>query len=788
MARVKRVSRKEKRRASSTHSSQDDDSRPRKAPKQDENNSESGSSIQMINSSNLKRYRKNQRQREQQQQPAAQGRDDGTNPPGIRPPPGNGLRRRPQEVPQPSPEEEEEQEYEGEFETSYGGNDSEERDQRISGWAGSVAGAGAGDPNAGVEYDEASVQSSSPSAPGAAQGEDDEEDATEEENAIPSIENGNARPSAGAVRRARATVPAQRPNQTLRRSARLLRQNPQVSMARIPEMHFDPVAHLNKTGHNVRDLLNKTPRAPAGVIACTAADFKARRQAFFDGPRPHGYKAVVKPFNRGNFESLGRVLEGNGVAIKSNGGGYNNTIDAVKGANKQGAAVKYFGRDQLTNHGYILASNSENGNSNESSSHDVSDAQPFPNGDYNSNEISTCAFAACPCHRATAPGLTRRYVIHVPGGAWVFHPTREHHHDRDYFPGSGYEQHNLDYGSEPREDRDYFPEQTCLLDYGSEPREDRDYFPMQVCVLDYDGDAQLKEEPASEAGDYTEEDDGADDNGEAGSAGGDSPDANESGAYNGSSDDEDPDGEEREVKPKPSDSGSDNSDEDSESEESGQGSEDPVASEDENMGEDDSAAEDESDSESGSDYAELQPNNNTPIIRAPTDPWGRIRPPQTHGIPPSPPRVTFPSAPLYYVPTFQSGNLGPRRDGTTTALYMPNYDMAGRIRPPQNPVPHLARRGGLPDTPFAGPQTRQNTAANRMRDQPLSPGQGYVSVSIAEQQAAQMLHAYEGVDTVEGEDGEGEGEQDEGHEAENGDAENDDVGDGEAAGYDGDEE
>ena len=723
----------------------------------------------MINSSNLKRYRKNQRQREQQQQQlAAQGRDDGTNLPGIRPPPGNGLRRRPQAVPQPVPEE---QEYEGEFETSYCGNDSEERDQRISGWAGSVAGAGAGDPNAVVESDYASVQSSSPNEAGAAHNEDDEdEDATEEEKAVPSIENGNARPSAGTVARTRAAVPAQRPTQALRRSARLNRQNPQVSMARIPETHFDPVAHLSKTAPNVRDLSNKYPRAPAGIVACTAADFKARRQAFFDGPRPDGYKVVVKPFNRGNFKSAGHVFEGNGVAIKTRGESRNNTVGADLGTSEQDAAIKYFGHDHLANHGYVFASNNVSEDSSNSSSRNVSDANPFTNGDYNSNEISTCAFAACPCHRPAAPGLTLRYVIHVPGGAWVFHPTRESHHDSDYFPN---EQHNLDYDSEPREDRDYFP--------------------MQTCVLDYDGKVDMKEGPASETGDDAEDDDDADDNGGDGSAGDDSPPADESSACNGGSDDEDPDGEEQEIKPEPSDNSSEGSDNESESEESVRGSEDPVASEDENMGEDDSAAEDESESESGSDYAELQPINNTPIIRVPTDPWGRIRPPQTHGIPPSPPRVTFPSAPLYYVPTPQSGNLGPRHDGTTTALYLPNYDMAGRIRPPQNPVPRLARHGGLPDAPFAGPQTRQNTAANRMRDQPLSPGQGYVSVSIAEQQAAQMLHAYEGVQTVEGEDGEGEGgdvdgegegEQDEGHEAEDGPAENVDAGDGEAADFD----
>lgn len=51
----------------------------------------------------------------------------------------------------------------------------------------------------------------------------------------------------------------------------------------------------------------------------------------------------------------------------------------------------------------------------------------------------------------------------------------------------------------------------------------------------------------------------------------------------------------------------------------------------------------------------------------------------------------------------------------------------------------LAPRGGRPDIPFSGRQTRQTAAATRMRNAPLEPGQGYVSISIAEQQQAQML-------------------------------------------------
>lgn len=789
MARTKGVSRKEKRRASSTHSSQDDDSRPHKASKADEDNRDAGSSIQMINSSNLKRYRKIQRQR---QQLAAQSQDEWTRPPGIRPPSGSGFRRGPHTVRQPRLEvaEQEEQEEQEEFYTSYGGNDSEERDQRFSGWAGSVTGARAGDPDDGVEYDEAIVQFSSPNAAGGAHDEDDgEEGANEEENAIPSIETNNARPSAGEVARTRAVVPAQPSTQTSRRSKRLLRHNSQVSIARIPDAHFDPVAHLNKPALDVRDLSNKYPQAPAGIIACTAADFKARRQAFLDSPRPDGRQALFESFTHAN--PISRVLDPkpNGVSIKSSEEGRSSTVHTSLGAKKQNATIKYFDREYPTNHGHVFASNSSAGNGSDSPSLNVSDAQAIPNRDHfpvsafnyggssNSNEINTCAFADCPCHHATARRLPQRYVFHVAGGAWIFHPTKERgyshsltspsetksHHDRDYFPDSGYEQHNLDYGSQPRED--------C------------NYFPMQTCVLDYDGDAQMKEEAASEAGGSAEEGYGQNDNGEDGSAGGDSPPADENGACNGGSDDEDPEGGEQEIKPEASDSSSDNSEDDMESEESVQGSENPV------VGEDSSAEEDKSDSRNSRNYASVQTNNTTTATPwRNTDPWGRIRPPQAQGIR-TPPRIVFPSAQPYrpFIPQITAP--GFRRDSTANAIILPNCDTFGTTQPPARQGLRLARRGGLPDAPFTCPQTRQNTAANRARGEPLSPGQGYVSITIAEQQTAQMLHSYEGVRTVESgdgehEDAEGVREQDEGHEAENGGAENDGTAGGEAAGYD----
>ena len=63
-----------------------------------------------------------------------------------------------------------------------------------------------------------------------------------------------------------------------------------------------------------------------------------------------------------------------------------------------------------------------------------------------------------------------------------------------------------------------------------------------------------------------------------------------------------------------------------------------------------------------------------------------------------------------------------------------------------------------------------------MRDERLAPGQGFVFVPIAEQQAAQMLFALEGVNTVWERDEEGEGD-----DAEVGDAEDNGAGDGDAA-------
>lgn len=792
MPKTKRVSRREKRKASSTPSSQGEDSRPHKALKPDADSSDKASSINMINSSDLRHYRALQRRR---QQLNPQALDDWANPRGIRPPQGSGFRSRGLAVPRPHPgmleqeeedddDEEDEEEDEGFF-ISYGGNNSEERDQRISGWAGSVAGAGAGDSDVGVEHNESSLQSSSPSPSGIANAinEDDEDKEDEdnentidavEEDAVPSIETDNLRAPVEAA--TRAEVPAQLPNQTLRRSARH-RQDPHVSIAHVPETYFDPVAHLNKPSPGSLDLSTKPQKA--GV-----KDLSISPHVLFNGNHFIDQQTLFKSFNHASRKSHVLDPESSGVPIKSSEEGRNSTVHAPLGASNQNAAIKYFDRDHPANHGHFFTSNSVGENSGIFSSRTAQDAQTFTNRGYfpvstldyggppTSGETGRCVFSACPCHRQAAPRLPRRYVSPARGGPWLYHLTGERefsnsltspseaesHDDRDFFPDSGYEQHNLDYGSEPRENRDYFP--------------------LQKRLLDYDGDAQLKEEPASEVGDSAQEVDGKDDDGEDGSAGGVSPSAGENGAWNGGSDGEGPEGEEQEIKSEPDDSSSEHSDDDIESNESVRESENKNVSKGENVGENDSG------SKNTSEYASIQTNNTT-VTPTNIDPYdGRIRPPQSQAFR-ALPRLVLPSAPSYRPLIPHSAAMGTMRRSSNNALFLPECYTPGIIRPPRDQVLNLARRGGLPDAPFAGPQTRQSTTVNRMRNEPLSPGQGYASISIDEQQGAQMLHAYEGVESHpsgdknnEGGEVEGEGEQGEGIEAE----------DGNDAGYDGDEE
>lgn len=735
---------------------------------------------------------------------------------------GAGVRRRARAaVPEPSPEvpeqEEEEEEEEEEREVghhvSYGASSNQERDQRISGWAGSVASAGAGDPDVGVEDDEASVDGSSPSQSGVADAHDevDEDDKTGDDEApadqvVPSIETGNARTSTAAT--TRAVVPAQRASQTLRRSARL-RQNAEdthVSIARIDDVRFDPVAHLRKSGTDLDHLPGGHAEAFVDSNANASATFKRIRQAFLDSPCPDN----IKPFKAGDLKKLGLVFATHGAPPIKSSAGLRLPVNAFQGTSKQNADIQYFDRDDPVNHGRSPIDTSA------SSSNDAG-GDNFPictlkyGGSSSPDENSSCASSSCPCHDVVTLRHSRRYGNPGPGEAWRYRPVQrsisasspsevESYDDRDYVPGSGYAD--------------------LYLDYGSEMHEDRDFFPMQTFVLDYDGDEQLKEEPASEAGGSAHDSDGADGDDQAGSASGDDPSAgengagqeessdegeegngghedagsasgdsylaDESGAGQEDSEDEDSEGEEQEIKSEQSDSGSDNSDEDMESNASVKGSEDEDVStvKDENEYEDNSADENSSD----------DATNTTIPPRMNYDPLGRIRPPRTPLSPPQP--ITHP-VPQFYAPQT-------RHTAASDMMMRPNIDSAAMaaantlagydlfnsgIRPPPRPAfrpregLRLARRGGMPDAPFAGPQTRQNTAPNRVRDEPLAPGQGYVSVPIAEQQSAQMLHAYEGVETVEGEGREGEGAKEDGAEedgAEDGGAEDED-GEGEDA-------
>ena len=792
---------------------------------------------------------------------------------GSRPPlQGAGVRRRARAaVPKPSPEvpeqeeEEEEEEREVGHHVSYGASSNQERDQRISGWAGSVASAGAGDPDVGVENDEASVDGSSPSQSGVADAHDevDEDDKTDDNEApagqvVPSIETKNARASAQA--NTGAAVPAQRPSQTLRRSARL-RQNAEdthVSIARIDDVRFDPVAHLRKSG----TYLDYFPggHAEAFVESNTNANatFKRIRQAFLDSPRPDN----IKPFKAGNLKKLSLVFATHGAPIKTSEGlrvpanaslgaseqngaieyfatpgapvktseglrpPLNACLDASEqnrpieyfaipgapikssaglrlpdnaflGASKQNADIQYFDRDDPYNHGRSPIDTSA------SSSNDaVGDNFPICTlkygGSSSPDENSSCASSSCPCHDVITLRHSRRYGNPGPGDAWRYRPFE--------YPITASSPSEF----ESYSDRDYFAHEQLNLDYGSETHEDRDFFPMQTCVLDYDGDGQLEGKSASEAGVSAHDSDGADGDDEAGSASGYSPSADEnnagqdeSGDEGGSgndgredagsasgdscladesaagqedSEDDDSEGEDQEVKSEPSDSGSNNSGEDIESDESVRGSED----EDVSTVKAENEYEDNIDDESSSNSAA---NNTTILPKMNYDPLGRIRPPGTPLSPPQP--ITHPD-PLFCTPQTHNTaapdmTMRPSIDSAAMAAAnaLAGYDLFNSgIRPPPRPAfrpregVRLARRGGMPEIPFAGPQTRQNTAPNKMRVDSLAPGQGYVSVSIAEQQSAQMLLAHEGVETVEGEGRESEGTEDGG--AEEGSAEDED--------------
>lgn len=560
----------------------------------------------MIRSSNLKSYRR-RLQQQQQERLIAPIHDDWMNPHGIRPPPGSGFRRRPQLIQEPRPaeeaeDEEEDEEEDGEEEdyyTSYGGADEEERDQRISGWAGSVAGAAAGNPDFGVESDYASLRASSDDEADATQEEEVEEVGPREpdgdEEVFPSIETQDTPASVTAD--TRASLPAQLPSQTLRRSARL-RQNTRVLIARLLETGFDPVARLSKRDAGVLDLSNK-------------------------GSRPNDQEALLKSLDRVGPKKQSLALEFNESPMETSETSRNSAIDAYLGAMKQNAAIKYFDRDHPAKREQsFLSSRSD---SSTSSLNNASEAQTISNSDYfpvctlnhsgssEPDEISSCAIPACAWHRAAAYMI--KYARPRPGNSWPYYPGPAYGYAPPLASASEAENH---------EDRDRFPLEQHRLDYGSEIHEDRDCFPAEMCLLDSDGDAQPKEEPAPEAGNSAKESDESDDNEEVGSGSDGFAPADENNACNGGSDDEVPnDDEEQEIKSESSDSSSDGSEDDFESEESVKGSEDEDVSEDESVAEDQDVEENEDVREDESDYASLERTiapPRTPTTRPATPP------------------------------------------------------------------------------------------------------------------------------------------------------------------------
>lgn len=418
MARTKQTSRKfqTKRPASSTHSSQED-SRPRKTlkPEHDEDAASFHSEIQMINSRDLNAWRKAQRQLI-----PAPPRDEFMQSRGSRPPLQDaGVRRRARAaVPEPRPavveQEEEEEKRQMGHHVSYGASSNQERDQRISGWAGSVASANAGDPDVGAGDDEASVFSNSPSGHEVAdaQDEDGEDDKTDEDEApagqvVPSIEVATTRASAQA--NTRAAAPAQRPSQTLRRSAHL-RQDPQVSIAHVPATNFDPVAHLCKSGTDLNHLPGGYAEAFVEDNANASATFKKIGQAFLDGPRPDN----VKPFKRGNLKTPGLVFATRGAPIKTSEG-LRLPSNALLDASEQNGAIEYF-----ATHGAPIKTSASS--SIDAGGDLLSICTLKYGGSPSLDEMSSCASSSCPCHDVVTLRHSRHYGNPGPGDAWRYRP------------------------------------------------------------------------------------------------------------------------------------------------------------------------------------------------------------------------------------------------------------------------------------------------------------------------------------------------------------------------------
>ena len=522
------------------------------------------------------------------------------------------------------------------YHISYGGNNEAERDHRILGWVGGVVGdAAAGDqadaleseePIEGAESDENDDDDDDNEDEDEDEDEAQEGDDAEEVGSViytdcqvgvdddrrPLADDTHSRGARGNARaRTAARIRAQLDLQALQLSPRH-RGGAHAFIALLHDSHSIPLLHLDKTAADPHQSSSKYQPARLGGYGYGDRDPKRRAPAFLDDYYPREQKAVTKHFDRDDPKNQGIDFE------YESSPSYDDSADL--------APVRL--------------------------------CRQVPVSRATSSEPA--AISSHPYDTAFCRPVSKR-----KHSAAASESDSQSHHDRDWFPNLGYERHSLDYGSEPREDRDYFPHQMCLLDY--------------------DGKVQPKEEPRSDADAFAEGSGAGGDNDEAGSASGGSRAASEDNVGGDQSGGDDSEGDGTQDGQSEHGGSASSSNGDSSESDNGDGSEGESGN---GNGSDGESNEDESDDGDDDD--------------------GNINAP--------------PVTPGRYIATNQV----------------------------------LTPRGGFPNVPFAGPQTRQNTAPNKMRDQPLSPGQGYVSVPVAETQGVQILYGYEQAERDGGQVGDGE--------------------------------
>jgi hypothetical protein len=546
---------------------------------------------------------------------------------------------------------------------NYGGRNDEERDSRILGWAGSVANAEQKDDDA-LERDDSDDGASRVASPPNSSEEDEAEEA----------DNGDSRGMAAA--NVRALGRQQLQNHTRQFSPRH-RPGGRALVALIYEEHFAPVFHLGKPAMGLHQLSNKY--RDAHLPFEYHASFSAAGKPSSD------LEIATKSSGRDNRKGS-QCSRGTAIPFYTTLNNAANSSPITRGRRlvrdhpfEKQAVIKYFDRDDTKNAGLEFEHNNATGgfapikyndhvNSSESSSAEAMNTQNTHNrGQVSSMSLATGVHSDVEVSSSAASEIFGDAMGWFLPTAIDFLDTRFEHllnkrdspdfgslslneyessHDRDWFPDSGYEQPNLDYGFEP---------------YGTGHP-----FSSQTCLLDSDGHVQPEQEAVSNAGDSAADVDDEDDHSDPGSASGNSRAASENnGAQEESDGDQDGEGgEQQDHQSDPSDNASDGSSSSGES-----------ASESGNEGDDEGDNEAEGEGENQNDNNNHNPNN----LAAPAP----------------------------------------------TGWYQTNQV--------------LSPSGGFPDHPFAGPQTRQNTTSTRMRDQPLAPGQGYVSIPIAQQHAAQIL-------------------------------------------------